>query len=318
MIPIEKGSIRSSAMSHASRDGSHNQDRFALQAFQVKEGSQSQALFAVLADGVGGQRAGEVAAQIAVDIIMHAVSQSQGSQPSALLQVAILRAGQTIVAKSEEDKDKRGMGTTALCAWLIDRKLYTASVGNSRLYMLRGDALRQLNVVSEIETKQDGDQEDNLENDPSSYLGARLREKVDQRLVLSGDRSAKAARNQGALMRANDRLLLCSDGLSDALDDIEIAAILGQARIEDAADKLVQAAKAKGSQDNLTAIAIAIPPGRPALKRRQIASRRFFRLTLASLILVAISLIGWFFWGPQLDPSYTPIATAINTLTPFP
>jgi serine/threonine protein phosphatase PrpC len=314
MIPIEKGNIRSSAMSHAGGDTSNNQDRYALQSFQLKESSREESLFAVLADGVGAQRAGEVAAQIAVDMILYAVSQSEGSQPSALLQAAILRAGQAIVAQSEEEKEKRGMGTTALCAWLIDRKLFTASVGNSRLYLLRRDSLRLLNVVSETEA---GNEQDWV-NDPSSFLGARLRENVDQRIVLSGDRSAKSSRNQGAIMRSNDRLLLCSDGLSDALSDLEIRDILGQARIEDAAAKLVQAAIEKGSQDNLTAIAIAMPPGRPAPARRQIALRRFFRLAFASSILIIISLLGWFFWGPLLDPSYTPIATAINTLTPFP
>lgn len=318
MIPIEKGKVRTSAQSHAAGDKARNQDRFALQAFQVREGSNSEAILAVLADGVGGQRAGEVAAEIAVDIILHTVSQSQGSQPTSLLQAAMLKAEQAIVAKSEAEKDKRGMGSTALCAWLIDRRLYTASVGNSRLYLLRGDALKQLNMLTEVRTKQEPSEEESDEGEASGYLGARLRETIDQRLVLGGDRSKRAIRNQGSVMRANDRLLLCSDGVSDALTEEAIADILGQSRVEDAAAKLLQAAIDAGSQDNLTAIVLAIPPGRPAPARRQIALRRILRFGLASLLLVILSLAGWYFWGPQLDPSYTPLATAINTLTPFP
>lgn len=319
MIPIEKGKILVSMQSHAGSARKSNQDRYAIQAFQIKEGSKKEALFAVLADGVGGQRAGDVAAEIAVELVLQAVSQSQGSQPSAILQAAIFRAGQAIVAQSESNKDLRGMGSTVLCAWIINRKLYTASVGNSRVYLLRGERLIQLNVISELEVNEElgaGSEEATAERE--GYLGARLREDVDLRLVLSGDESEESIRNQGTKLKANDRLLLCSDGLTDALEDAEIAEMFRHARIEDAASNLVQAAMEKGSQDNLTAITIAIPPGSPLPASRQIAVRKSMRLGLAIILLVLLSLAGWYFWSPQLDPNFSPLVTAINTLTPVP
>jgi serine/threonine protein phosphatase PrpC len=319
MIPIEKGKILNSVQRHAGAAGKHNQDRYALQAFQIKEGNNKETFFAVLADGVGGQRVGDVAAEMAVDIILHSVSQSQASQASSILQAAILRAGQAIVAQSETIKELRGMGSTALCAWIVDRKLYTASVGNSCLYLLRGGHLIQLNVVSVIETTDQLEEEDEEpESENAGFLGARLREKVDLRLVLSGDESERSIRNQGTLLKANDRLLLCNDGLSKALEDSKIAELFSQSRIEDAASTLVQAAVDGGSEDNLTAIAIALPPGNPLPASRQIASRRALRVGLAAFLLVLFSLVGWYFLGPQLNPNLTPLATAINTLTPIP
>ncbi len=319
MIPIDQGKIRKSVQSHTGSAETHNQDRYALQAFQIKEGSTKEAFFAVLADGVVGQRAGDMAAKIAVDTILQSVSQSQGSQPSAILQAAILWAGQAIVAQSESKKDLRGMGSTALCAWIIDRKLFAASVGNSRLYLLRGEKLIQLNVITEIETKEEQESRGEKElSESSGYLGARLREDVDLRLVLNGDEDKGSIRNQGIQLKANDRLLLSSDGLSDILEDATIAQIFGQSRIEDAASNLVRAAMEGGSLENITAIALAIPPGRPFAASRQIATKRVLLLVLASILLVTLSLAGWFFFGAKIDPSYTPLATAINTLTPIP
>ena len=317
MIPIEKGELLTAVKSYPESKGAANQDRFRLQAFQVREDSQEQATFAVLADGLGDQRAGEVAAELAVDIIFNRVAQSEGSQPTGILEAAVLRAGQAILAQSEQDKDRRGMGCTALCAWVIGRKLYTASVGNSRLYLQRGSQLIQLNVISEMHWAEDAEDEESAEQ-TAGYLGARIREDVDLRLTIDRDRSERATRNQGFPLRNNDRLLLCSDGLSDALDDEQIAELLGTSPIDEAADALVQAALATGSQDNMTALVLAVPPGRPAPARRRLALRRAAILVLSSLLLVLLSLTGWYFLGPLLDPSFTPEPTAINTLTPIP
>ena len=312
MIPIETSKLRFSAQSHQGLAGKGNQDRYALQAFQLKEGSSDEAVLAILADGLGGQRAGGTAAQLAVDVIYDMVAGSQGSQPSGILQAALLQAGQAILTQAEADRDKRGMGSTALCAWLIDRRLYSASVGDSRLYLLRGERLELLNVLSEVRGRGTGTLE--LEEEGGvSYLGARLQADVELGEAMEGWGS-----QAGRQLRANDRVLLCSGGLVAALDEERIAEILGQARIEDAAGNLVQAALDAGAQENLTALAIAVPPGRPMPACRELALRRRLRLLLASFLLVVISLLGWYFLGPQLDPSFIPPPTAINTLTPLP
>jgi serine/threonine protein phosphatase PrpC len=183
------------------------------------------------------------------------------------------------------------------------------------LYLLRGSKLRQLNVVHEIHLAKD--EEEDVE-EATGYLGARLREDVDLRLVVGSDKGRRAVRNQGFQLRANDRLLLCSDGLSDALSDEAILEALGTGRIEDAANSLVQLAISTGSKDNMTAIVIGVPPARPIPARRRLALQRILFFGVASLLLIGLSLAGWYFWSPQIDPSYLPEATAIHTLTPIP
>ncbi len=319
MIPLDKAKIRSSAKTHPGLSGKANQDRFALQAFQLKESSPTESVLAILADGVGGQRAGETAAQLTVDVLYDSIASSQGSQPNGILQSAILRAEQAILTQSEGEKAKWGMGSTALCAWVIDQRLFSASVGDSRLYLLRGERLHLVNVPREVKRPR-GSKKDQPEEEQSSagYLGSRMREDIEMSLAMDMPRWLRGRSKNGIQLSPNDRLLLCTDGLIEALDEQRIAEILGQSRIEDAASNLVQAALEAGAQTNLTALAIAIPPGRPMRAYQQVVLQRRLRLILAALLLIFISLIGWYFLAPQITPGFTPLPTAINTLTPIP
>jgi protein phosphatase len=313
MIPLDDSKIRYSSQSHAGLAGKENQDRFALKAFLLKEGSRSESVVGIVADGLDGHRAGDSAAKLAVDVIYEAIASSQGSQPNGILEAALLLAGQSILAQSEAEKAKRGMGSTALCAWVIDKRLYSAAVGDSRLYLLRGERLQLLNSPDEILEAGKGAKDEETEDSGSVYLGSRLHVDVELSHAVAGK-----GNQSGFQLQANDRLLLGSKGLFESLGEERMVEILGQARIEDVAGKLVQEALDAGAQDNLTALAIAIPPGRPMPAYRQNALRRRLRLALASFMLILISLLGWYFLAPQIDPSFTPVSTAINTLTPVP
>lgn len=325
MIPSEEAHLRSSTFSHPGKGGKDNEDRFALSAYQLSERDPRPSLFAVIADGRGEQRAGEVAAQTAVDIISRGVAQSDASQPSAILHAAIIQAGQSILAQSENDAEKRGMGSTCLCVWVIGNRLYTASLGNSRLFLLRQRRLQQVNVVhdlrSEKEEEASTDEDQASQETPEElrgYLGSRMRAAADFRLVLRPGGEAKAERNQGTRLQANDRLLLCTDGLSDALSQDEIAELLGNLEIEDAAEALVHRALDKNAQDNLSAIVLGMPPARPNSLVRRSGLRPVVLILFSSLLLVLLSLLGSFFFGQRIDPSYTLAPSPVNTLTPLP
>ena len=146
MIPVENAHLLVAGKTHPGMTGKNNEDQFAVSAYQVSSNDPTPSLFTIIADGIGGHLAGEVASEIAVEMISNAVAESDASQPTAILQASIIQAGKTIRAQSDENVEQRGMGTTCIVAWVIDDRLYTASVGNSRMYMLRGGNMHQVNV----------------------------------------------------------------------------------------------------------------------------------------------------------------------------
>ena len=110
MIPVEHAHLKVAARSHAGMTGKNNEDQFAVTAYELSATDSTPSLFAIVADGIGGHQAGEVAAEIAVDMISQAVAESDGSQPTAIMQAATIQASQTILAQSESDPDKAGHG----------------------------------------------------------------------------------------------------------------------------------------------------------------------------------------------------------------
>lgn len=324
MIPTEEAHLQFSVQSDSGLEGKKNEDRYRVSAFQHGLDSPIPSLLAVVADGVGDHQAGEVAAQLAVDAVTDFVAQSDASQPSAILQAAILRASQSIQVQAELDPKKQGMGSTCLCAWVIGEQLFTACVGNSRLYLLRECRLRQLNVDhalvrDEDDGKRSRSRKARSENGLRHYLGSRNPVEVDLRLVIrSGDDKAGAQRNQGYRLRPNDRLLLCSDGLSDVFEPNEIAEFLADAPIEHAASKLVQLALGKGARDNLTAVVLGMPPAQPQVGP---GATNWKRVAVILLLAFILGLIAWARWpslGEGLTAPLTPRATAISTNTPLP
>ena len=329
MIPSKKIYVLNSQAQHPGKGGKNNEDRQAVSNYQISERDSTPAIFAVVADGRGSLRAGEVAAQTVVDVVSLAVAQSDASQPSAILHSAIIQAGQSILAQSENESEKRGMGSTCLGAWIVANRLYTVSLGNSRLFHLRQGLLQQMNVIHALpeseEEKEDEDkgkrkdQEETKEPEENrGYLGSRMRAQADFRLVLRPGGEANAERNQGVRLQANDRLLLCTNGLSKALSDEEISEVLGGAEIDEAAEALVQAALQKDAQDNLSAIVLGMPPAHPTPIARRLRFRPLLLIILASLLIAAAGIGGWFLLGQGGDPESTAQPSPVSTLTPLP
>jgi protein phosphatase len=332
LIPSNEVYVLSSQAQHPGKGGKNYEDRQALSTYQLSERDLTPSLLAVVADGRSSLRAGEVAAQSVVDVVSLAVAQSDASQPSAILHSAIIQAGQSILTQSENESDKRGMGSTCLCAWIVGNRLYTASLGNSRLFHLRQGLLQQMNVIHTLaegvekgnkeEDKDPGKVEDAEETkeleETRGYLGSRMRAQADFRLVLRPGGEANAERNQGVRLQANDRLLLCTNGLSKALTEEEITEVLGSAEIDKAAEALVQAALQKNAQDNLSAIVLGMPPAHPTPIARRLRVRPVLLIIIASLLLALTTIGGWFILGQRSDPESTARPSPVSTLTPLP
>ncbi|MFH2101969.1 MAG: protein phosphatase 2C domain-containing protein [Chloroflexota bacterium] len=279
MIRTDSAHLHVTAQTHPGMTGKQNEDRYSVSAYRLNADDPTPVLFAIVSDGIGGHRAGEVAAELAVEIISKALAQSDGRQPLLYLAKAIRAASDLIAAQAEDDTQRLGMGTTCACAWVIGNRLYTATVGDSRIYLLRGGVLRRLTVdhtwVQEaLERGILNDEQ--ARNHPNvhvirRYLGSIKPPYPDVRIRLAGDESdSRAVANQGMRLLPGDRLLLCTDGMTDLVSDEELRIVIQTSEADPAIRTLIQMACDRGGHDNITAILLGVParktvPGRMKL-----------------------------------------------------
>ncbi len=279
MIRTQRAHLHVAALSHPGMSGKNNEDRFAVLSHVLSREEPIPSLFAVLSDGIGGHRAGEVAAELAVDHISHAISESNGRDPLRSMEEAVHAASEAIAHHSASDNDRHGMGATCACAWVIGDKLYIACVGDSRIYLLREGQMRQLTTdhtwVQEAVEKKIIQPEEAREH-PNvhvirRYLGSLKLPEVDFRLKLSdSENSIQAQKNQGMALLPDDILLLCSDGLTDMVWADEIQKTLLEAENPKAAvQRLVAQANERGGHDNITVIVISAPKPRPLEEKKK-------------------------------------------------
>lgn len=323
MIPVERAHLYIAATTHPGRKGKNNEDRYAVAAYKLSRRDPHSSVFAVIADGVGGHRAGEVAAEIAVETISRVVGSSNGKQPLNILQNAISQADQQIYLQAEVNLDRLGMSTTSACAWVISDRLYIASVGDSRIYLRRGYGLYQLTtdhtwVQEAIDSGALTPEQ--AQNHPNAHvirrhLGSKQPVVPDIRLRLDpNEEDAAAEANQGMRLQPGDQVLLCSDGLTDLVSDEEISGILQGQNRDEALKELVDLANDRGGHDNITIVLLQMPeraarvPG--FVSRDGASALLWFMVGFGSLLLLGSMLIGSLFWARErvaADP--TPAAS---------
>jgi serine/threonine protein phosphatase PrpC len=311
MIRTEKSHLKSTARSHAGMSGKNNEDRFGISAYQLNDNAKTPALFAILSDGIGGHRAGEVAAEMVVDLVSLEVAESDGLNPTSTLQQAIVHASQEVYTRSQKETGRKGMGATVACAWIIGRKLYTAFVGDSRIYLIRDGLIQRLTrdhswiqeaIESGIITPEQAVGHPNA-HVIRRYVGSPKPPEVDFRLRLNENESSEQSiSNQGLQLNTNDRLLLCSDGLTDLVTDDEILQMIQEYPADAAVDRLIQLANQRGGHDNITILTIQVPEDAFAEKKAQPRERiplpfRSFGIGCLSVVLVAaMAAAGYFGW----------------------
>ena len=307
------------ALTHPGMTGKNNEDRFGVSAFMLDDKARTPVLLAVLADGIGGHRAGEVAAEIAVETLSRVVAESDAEQPREILQAAVLDASQEILAAAQEQEDRHGMGSTCACIWLIGNRLYTVTVGDSRIYLMHKGHVRQISTDHTwVQEALDYGllQPEEAKNHPNAhvirrYLGSVKPVVPDFRLRLEdGEKDEPAQQNQGLGLFVGDRILLCSDGLSDLVEQDEIAAVFVEHPQDEAVQILLDLANQRGGHDNITVISVEIPQEAMPKKRRS-------RWLLWSLVvLIALAGLVWLLWQgwnrlvtqplpPQASPTIT-------------
>jgi len=240
----------------------HNEDNFVVADLSRKSRSMLEAdrTFAIgpagtilgVCDGMGGAAAGEVASQLAVDIIFEKMSGASSPRTrdefAFRLVQAVEAAGLRIFTEAKVDRARRGMGTTATIAGLIDDHLFLAQVGDSRGYVLRGDKLVQVtrdqSLVNQL-----------IEAGQLTEAEAETFEHNNIILQALGTADTVQVDLTYVVLRQGDTLMLCSDGLSGMVRFDEIREVLmSTPEPIDACRVLTDRANQAGGHDNITVI----------------------------------------------------------------
>lgn len=313
MIPLKQAHVLVGARTHPGMRGKNNEDRFAITAYQISKSDPRRALVAVVSDGVGGQQAGEVAAEITVEEISRYITTSDFSNPVTTLSQAVIEAHREIQEKAHTHKELSGMAATCVCAWIIEDRLYMAAVGDSRLYLIRNENIQQLTTdhtwIREaidlgIVTLEEAPYHPN-QHVIRRYLGSKNPMEPDIRLRTDSQISDQEAEsNQGYLLQPGDILVLCTDGLTDLVEDAEIYSIFRNNDLENALDLLITRANSLGGHDNITIAAVAIPGNYQNIEKQPEQRNRFcvyLPLIIVGLVIVCIALFLLIFFGLQIS-----------------
>lgn len=268
MIRTDRSHLYLAAQTHPGMSGKNNEDNFAVSAYIISAANPTPVVCAVVSDGIGGHKAGEVASELAVNIISAAVEKRASGIPELVLQDGFSQANNAIYRKSEEESRYKGMGATASCTWIIGQQLYIAYVGDSRIYLIRGKKIQQISKdhtwVQEALEKGIIDHE-GIKNHPNlhvirRYLGGEKPPEADLRLFLhAGENNEKARNNQGLFLAQGDIVMMCTDGLSDLLKDNEILSLIQGRTLQKAAQEMISLACERGGHDNITIVMLGVP-----------------------------------------------------------
>jgi serine/threonine protein phosphatase PrpC len=232
------------------RDSNEDRAKY-IQPTQSNKGGK-QGLLALVADGMGGHNAGEVASEIAVRIIEQ-VYYSQRGDPHKALRKAFLVANRKIHRASIHNTKYKGMGTTCSSIVLKGNFAYCAHVGDSRLYLVRGDSIYRM--TEDHSPVMQMVKEGQITHDQASGWADR---NFINRAVGTHPKVEISTWCQPFPIKARDRFLLCTDGLSDLVEDEEIMKTLQSDETEIACEKLVALAKRRGGHDNITVLLLCL------------------------------------------------------------
>jgi serine/threonine protein phosphatase PrpC len=240
--------------------------------------------------------------QMVVDEVTREVQADPCANPAKILPLVVVRAGKAVFTRGQADPTLRGMATTLAGAWLVGRRLYTITVGDSRIYMRRGGKTFQASI--DHTWVQDAVEHGLLTPAQARFhpnahvlrrhLGGEQDPEPDQRLRLAeGDATTGSAEHQGMTLEDGDALVLCSDGLSDLVKGEEIGRALRHPKLEKTVLELIELARSRGGHDNITIVALRIPE-----TKKTAAGMRWRRmaagLAISAIILAAVAAAVYF------------------------
>lgn len=201
----------------------------------------------IVADGMGGHNAGDLASRYTVESMVDYIEKAVEKRPIPLLAEAIHHANELVVEKAKSDKALEGMGTTVVAATVQENYLYVANVGDSRLYLIDQEIeqitrdhslVEEMIRVGELQRKDAKSHPDR--NIITRAVGVRTPVKIDFFDIK---------------LEPGDVILLCSDGLTNMVEDEDILRIVKKSSsLKEAAQRLVTEANKNGGKDNISVV----------------------------------------------------------------
>jgi protein phosphatase len=213
----------------------------------------------IVADGMGGQAAGEIASKRAIEVVprelrKHLTANTTGDQAKTVIRRAVVQANEEIMAMGQLDRDLRNMGTTVVMAvWRKGPEIFIAGVGDSRAYLIRGEEIKQLTIDHSLAQAL-------VENKTISAAEAREHRFRNVLWKYLGTKEVGEGPEVTVVpIQAGDRFLLCSDGLTGPVPDAQLLDFINEhPDAQQCADGLGQFALDNGSRDNVSCIVIEV------------------------------------------------------------
>ena len=223
-----------------------NEDRVAFVAPQPSDPTAARGNLMLVADGMGGHAAGEVASEIAVETVRRAFYEVSGEVPQVLA-AAFQAANRAILSWAEGNPECKGMGTTCTAIAVRDDEAWLAHVGDSRAYLLRNATITQLSDDQTLVAQMVRDGQLTTEQAHNSPIN-----NVILQALGSHAQVIPAIWSEPLRLVADDVLILCTDGLSGVVADETIAELAGRLPADEACEGLINAALAAGAPDNVS------------------------------------------------------------------
>ena len=205
----------------------------------------------IVADGMGGHKAGDVASRKSIEEFIKYVCTTNMTDPANILDSGIMEINKIILDLAKSNKDYSGMGTTFVAATIVENHVYIANVGDSRLYLIGRD-IRQ--ITRDHSLVEDMVRMGVLEREEAR---THYKKNVITKAIGVADDKTSTPDIFEIEVENGDKLLLCSDGLTNMVEDYDIKKIVkDNDSIEDAVRELIRQANENGGKDNISAILI--------------------------------------------------------------
>lgn len=206
----------------------------------------------IVADGMGGHKAGDYASRTCVDCVVDSIKNSSMKTPVSIMEQAIKKANSQVLSDARSNTELEGMGTTCVCAVVFDRTLYVANIGDSRLYIINDKEIKQV-------TQDHSLVEEMIRNGEIGRREARLHPNKNIITRALGTNEEVTPDFFEVELLKDDIILICSDGLSNMMDDEDMMYIIRRYQsLDQAGKRLIEKANECGGRDNISIVLIKV------------------------------------------------------------